>query len=178
MNFTKKIIFSSILFLIIFLLFIFFLILPQIRKINELSREISQKVFELEGIEKRQKEIEEFKRFFPEIKENFSKLELSFIDNEFPVSFIEFLEKMGKDLVSSTQVSILSSTKNSMKFQVQGKGNLENVFKLIEKVENCQYLIQIERIEISKTEESKLKETKGSTLPTLEFKVLFTVQTK
>jgi chaperonin cofactor prefoldin len=166
--------------LIFFFLFIFFLILPNLNQINKISKEISQTKTKLEEIEKRQKEIEKFKKLSPEIKGDLSKLENSFVNKEIPIDFVEFLEKIAKGLEIQSQISILSSSKDSISFQIKGVGAPENVFKFIEKVENCNYLIQIERMRISKLSEAELKteEFKGFSKNDLKFEISFSVLTK
>jgi hypothetical protein len=176
----RKTIFSSIFFSLFILLILFFLILPNFKEIKRISKEISQTKLKLEGITKRQEEIEKFKKLSPEIKENLSKFENSFVNKEIPIDFVEFLEKMAKDLKIPIQISILSSSKDSISFQIKGAGAPENVFEFIEKIENCNYLIQIERMRISKLSEAELKteEFKGFSKNDLKFEISFSVLTK
>mgnify|MGYP000393603845 CR=1 FL=1 len=176
----RKIILSSIFFLI-FVLFIFlFLTLPNLKEIKKISKEISQTSSKLEEIEKRQMEIEKFKKLSPEIKENLSKFENFLVNKEIPIDFVEFLEKMAKDLKVKTQISISSFSENSISFQIKGVSSQESVFKFIEKVENCNYLIQIERIRISKLTEAELKmeELKEFSKSDLKFEISFSVLAK
>jgi acylphosphatase len=176
----RKTILSSILFSIFLLLIFFFLILPSLKEIKRISKEISQTKLKLEGITKRQEEIEKFKKLYPEIKEELSKFENSFVNKEIPIDFVEFLEKIAKDLKIQSQISILSSSKDSISFQIKGAGNPENVFKFIDKVENCNFLIQVERIRISKLSEAELKmeEFKGFSKNDLKFEISFSVLAK
>jgi len=87
---------------------------------------------------------------------------------------------MAKDLKIQSQISILSSSKDSISFQIKGAGTPENVFRFVEKVENCNYFIQIERMRISKLTEAelKMKEFKGFSKNDLKFEILFSVLTK
>jgi len=180
MTIKSKTILLSIFFSVSFLLILLFLILPNIEEIKRISREISQTKFRLEEISKRQEEIEKFKKLPPEIKENLSKFENSFVNKEIPVDFFEFLEKMAKDLKIQSQISILSFSKDSFSFQIKGVSTPENVFRFIEKIENCNYLIQIEGIRISKLSEAELKmeEFKGFSKNDLKFEISFSVLTK
>jgi len=161
-------------------LIFFLLILPSFKEIKRISKEISQTNSKLEEIEKRQEEIEKFKKLSPEIKENLSKFENFLVNKEIPIDFVEFLEKMAKDLTIQSQISISSFSKESISFQIKGMGSPENVFKFIEKVENCNYLIQIEKIRISKLTEAELKmeEFKGFSKNDLKFEISFSVLTK
>jgi hypothetical protein len=176
----RKTILSSIFFSLFILLILFFLILPNFNEIKRISKEISQAKIKLEGITKHQEEIEKFKKLYPEIKEDLSKFENSFVNKEIPIDFVEFLEKMAKDLKIQSQISILSSSKDSISFQIKGVGTPENVFKFIEKVENCNYLIQGERMRISKLSEAELKieEFKGFSKNDLKFEISFSVLAK
>jgi hypothetical protein len=180
MNPNKKTILFSVFFLFFVFLFIFFLILPTLKEVKKTSKEISQTKLKLEGITKRQEEIEKFKKLYPEIKEELSKFENSFVNKEIPIDFVEFLEKMAKDLEIQSQISILSSSKDSISFQIKGVGAPENVFKFVEKIENCNYLIQVERMRISKLSEAELKmeEFKGFSKNDLKFEISFSVLTK
>jgi acylphosphatase len=180
MNVKKKTILFLVVSLLFFFLFIFLLILPSIKKISETSKEISKTKTKLEEISKQQEEIERFKKIFPEIKENLSKFENSFVSKEIPIDFVEFLEKMAKNLQIQSEISILNSSKDSISFQVKGAGSPENVFKFLEKIENCNFLIQIERLKISKLTEAelKIKEYEGFSKNDLKFEVSFSVLTK
>jgi hypothetical protein len=180
MSATKKIILFSILLLIFFFLFFFFLILPNVKKINEISKEIFQTKIKLGEIEKRQEEIEKFKRLFPATKENLSKFENSLVNKEIPIDFVEFLERIAADLKLSIQISILGSTKDTLSFQIRGVGFPENVFRFIEKVENCNFLIQVERIRFSKLTEAELnmKEFGGFSQNDLKFEISISVLTR
>jgi acylphosphatase len=180
MNPNKKTILFSVFFLFFVFLFIFCLILPTLKEVKKTSKEISQTKLKLEGITKRQEEIEKFKKLYPEIKEDLSRFENSFVNKEIPIDFVEFLEKMAKDLEIQGQISILSSSKDSISFQIKGVGAPENVFKFVEKIENCNYLIQVERIRISKLGEAELKmeEFKGFSKNDLKFEISFSVLTK
>jgi acylphosphatase len=180
MNAKKKTTIFLLISLLLFFLFIFLLILPSIKKISETSKEISKTKARLEEISKQQEEIERFKKIFPDIKENLLKFENSFVSKEIPVDFVEFLEKMARDLQIRSEISILSSSKDSISFEIKGAGSPENVFKFLEKVENCNFLIQIERLRISKLTEAelKIKEYEGFSKNDLKFEVSFSVLTK
>ena len=176
----RKIILSSIFFLIFFLLIFLCLILPNLKEIKRISKEISQTNLKLEEIERRQEEIEKFKRLPLEIKENLSKFEKFFVNKEIPIDFVEFLEKIAKDLKIQGQISISSFSKDSISFQIKGVSSPESVFKFIEKVENCNYLIQIEKIRISKLTEVELKmeDLRGFSKNDLKFEISFSVLAK
>jgi hypothetical protein len=174
-----KIISFSVSFLVLFFLMIFYLIFPTIGEIKKISKEISQNRLRLEIIIKQQEEIERFKKIFPEIKNNLLILENSFVNKEIPIDFIEFLEKIANDLKIKSEISILSSLKDSLSFQVRGVGVVDNVFKFIEKLESANYLIQIENVKISRVgnlrfNQEELKASKNN----LWFEVTFLVLTK
>jgi cell division protein FtsI/penicillin-binding protein 2 len=180
MTTKNRTILLSIFFLLLFLLILFLLILPNIKGIKVISNEISQTKSRLEEISKRQEEIEKFKKLPSEIKENLLKFENSFVNREIPIDFFKFLEKTAKDLKIQSQVSIMGTPKESFSLQIRGVGFAENVFKFIEKLENSNYLIQIEKIKISKLTEAELKteEFKGFSKNDLKFEISFSVLTK
>jgi hypothetical protein len=180
MTTRNKIIFLSISFSIIFLLIFIFLILPTVREIRRISKEIFQTKLKFEETIRRQEEIERFKKISKEIKDNFLKFNSSFVNKEIPIDFVEFLEKTARYLEIQSQISILGSSKENLSFQISGVGFTENVFRFIEKIENSNYFIQLERIKLSKLEESELKveELKKFSKNGLKFEISFSVLTK
>jgi len=180
MTTRKKTIFLSISFLLFLFSFVVLLILPHFKKIKEISKEISQVRLQLKKNEERKKEIEKFKSLLPQIQQDFAKFESSFVYKEIPIDFVEFLEKMAKDLQIQSQTSILTSSKDIFSFHIKGIGFPENVFRFIERIENCNYLTQIEKLNIKKVTEVELKkeETERFSSNDLKFEISFSVLTK
>jgi Tfp pilus assembly protein PilO len=180
MKIFKKTIFIPILTLMLAIVFIWFFIFPTLIQIRKISENISSLKFDLANLERRAENIKDFKKQFPTIKENLSLFENQFVDREFPLEFINFLENLAKGSQISYEVSLLKSEKNYLSFQITAIGPPRNVFRFIEKFENCPYLVQIEKLNISKLSETEIK-AKGMEKiagPILKSIFSFQVQTK
>lgn len=170
------------LFLIVALaiLFIFFFILPAFKKIEDISQKISETKANLEDIEKRAEVLQNFRKKFPTLKENFSLFENSFVSKELPVDFISFLESTANNYQILSEISLLSSGKDFLSFQVKAIGLPQNVFRFLDRVENSPYLVQIEKITLTKLSKTELKskELESLSLEGLKLTFSFKVQTK
>lgn len=162
------------------ILFIFLLIFPTLKRIKNISQKISEAKANLEDIEKRAKDLQSFKKKFPTLKENLSLFENSFIDKELPVDFINFLESTANNYQILSEISLLSSGKDFLSFQVKAIGLPKNVFRFLDKIENSPYLVQIEKLILTKLSEAELKtkELEGLPLESLKLTFSFKVQTK
>jgi hypothetical protein len=180
MKIFRKTILTPILFLIIVIIFISFFILPTFDQIKKISQNISSLELDLENLEKRAENIKNFKRKFPTIKDNLSLFENSFVNREFPIEFVNFLENTAKSYQISLEISLLKSEKNYLSFQIIVIGPPKEIFRFVEKVENCSYLVQIEKININKLSETetKAKEMEKISGPILKSIFSIQVQTK
>lgn len=171
---------ALILIFLITAVLIFFLILPTLNSIKKISQEISGIKSDLEEIEKRTEAIKEFKKKFPAIKEDLFQFQNSFVDKEFPIDFINFLEGMIKNYQVLSEIKLIGTGKDFLSFQINASGSPQEIFRLLEKTENIPYLVQIEKITLSKVSESELKEKKLETtlIEGLKLVVYFKVQTK
>jgi hypothetical protein len=176
MRMLKKIIFVPTLILIIAIIFISFFILPTFNQIKKISQNISSLKLDLGNLEKRAENIKNFKREFPTIKDNLSLFENSFIDREFPINFVNFLENTAKSYQLSFEISLLKSEKNYLSFQIITIGPSKETFRFIEKVENCPYLVQIERLNFSKLSETEIKTKEMEKISGPILKSIFSIQ--
>lgn len=178
MSHKKKTILISIVTLLLAILFIFFLILPTLKEIKKISQKISETKTNLKEIEKRTEILSNFKKKFPEIKENLSIFENSMVEKDFPVNFISFLESTAKDCQIFSEISLSPKGKDFLSFQIKAVGFPQNIFRFLEKVENSPYLVQSEKIIISKISESEVKEKKEIPAGSLKLDFSLRVQAK
>lgn len=159
------------------LIFSYFFIFLNYKKTKEIYKEIFVNKVKLENIEKREKNIQEFKEKLG--KENITFFEAFFVDKNFPISFINFLEKMAKDSQLKIEISFLETKnkkENFLRFQLKILGENQNLFRFLEKIENSPFLIQIEKISISKLKEEK--EEKEISPPLLNLSLNLKVKVK
>jgi Tfp pilus assembly protein PilO len=151
----NKIIFSLISFCFFVLLLIFFLIFPLFKEIKNYSKEIISKK---EGgllLEKKLEDIENFKKNYLHIKENLEKIENLFVNLETPVDFIRFLENNSQDL--SIKISLAGIGKEEkgwsyLNFSINTRGSFTQFLKFLEKIESSPYLIEINSLNIKRSE--------------------------
>lgn len=178
MTLKKKTILILTLSLAIFVSFISFLILPTLKEIQKISKKISQVKTDLENVEKRSESIQNFKKQFPEIEENLDRFERLFVDKEFPIDFINFLEGIAQNCQILLEISLLKSEKENLSFQVVARGSPQNVFRFFEKFENSPYLIKVEKLNILKMAEIGSKEKENLPEANLKLFFSFSIQTK
>lgn len=84
------------------------------------------------------------------------KIDKVFLEKKDIVSFMEYLEKTGKDigvLVDFNSVKLGDTGKEKPYFQFSLNGKFENVFRFLVLLENVPYQIIFNRIDMSKNEE-------------------------
>lgn len=171
-----------ILFLIVILaiLFLFLVIFPTFKRIKNISQKILETKSNLENIEKRTENLQSFRKKFPTIKDNLFLFENSFVDKEFPIDFINFLENTANSHQILFEISSLNSGKGFLSFQIKAIGEAPNIFRFLDKIENCSYLVQIEKLTLTKLSETELKakEMEGFPANSLKLNFSFKVQTK
>jgi len=160
MSTPKKIKFA-IFFFAIFISFLLYFSFFLFSQIQQKSTQILEKKREILTIENRREAIEEFKNKEGEIK----RVEEAVFKKELPLPFVEFLEKISKDLGVSFEVSLQEfPTKKKVKtipiFQIDFSGEFPMVFYFLEKLEKGKFLVSVQKLMISQTEEG----LKGSIL--------------
>lgn len=166
MNIKRKIITISVFFGALFLSLAFFVIIPAIKEIRNLSLEYKntqKEIFNLENefltIQKIEKDYEEFLKDYEEKIENF------FIDSEIPVGFINFLEKIASSSDVLIKISSFSSTKEKntplgyTNIQINAEGELEKLLQFLEKIEKNDYFVETQNLSIKKVSTDKVNFT-------------------
>lgn len=169
MTFNKKITIIIGIFLLINLAIFIFLIGPSFKKIQSGLALYSERKIAIAVIEK---EISNFKDFDTKASFYLSDLEKMynlimeqvFVDKELPINFIDFLEKEAQETGTSLKIApVVQKTKSdsdffkSAHFQLNIEGQFPAILRLLQKIENWQWLAEIENISITKYEkESKI----------------------
>lgn len=158
----QKIIIFSVLFIVVLTIFFYLLFFVSVKKIKQAVDQILDTQKKLVETRQKIKNLGEFEKEKTKIKENLELLKASFVDKEFPLVFINFLEKNAKDLNLTQDISLRKSEKGFLSFQIKIVGAPQNIFKFLSRIENSPYLIKLEKINISKTEAKKDEENISS----------------
>ncbi len=156
----QKIKVNVIIFVAFLLVAIFFGIIPLSSKLSKESKDLSVKKNKLSFLENQIKTLEDFQNSSVEYQQKINKLDSSFIYQEAPIDFIEFLEK--EALNQRLRIS-LSSTRGSSEqkgsrltigFQAKLVGQFPNALVFLKKVEKSPWLIKVDQVNISRLQES------------------------
>ncbi len=164
MPFKKKLTIIIGAFFLINLAVFIFLILPSFSKMQSGLDSYSEGKLALATVEK---EISNFKDFDTKASFYLSDLarmhdlimEQVFVDRELPINFIDFLEKEAQETGISLKIApAVQKTKSdsdffkSAQFQLNVEGQFSGILHLLQKIENWQWLAEIENISITKYE--------------------------
>lgn len=158
MNPKKQIIITSLILGLISIVFLFFVSLFLVKKIQKNSETIFRQRREFRSLANQGKELEEIQRLYNRVEPDFTRIDNFFLDFEVPVDFIKFLEAAAKD----TDVSINISTGNIKKrdpellwnytdFQIGLSGSFSNFLKFIKKIESAPFLLEITNLSVQKS---------------------------
>lgn len=151
---TKIRILSAILIIAVFSS-VFFLIYPLFNDIKKSSSGVLEQKQKLLLLESKVENLEKFKNRYVEIEPDFKKTEGLFIKADLPVDFIRFLEKTAKDSNLSTKISLSPSQQAAGEpwqispFQIAINGSFLNFLGFLEKLQNSQYLIDMQDLSVS-----------------------------
>ena len=157
MNLKNKTILFSVSFLVLFFLLISFLIFPLLRDIKKISSQLFLIERDLSFLENKISNLQDFRKEYLQIKDNLLMFEGSLINKEVPIDFINFLEITSQNSQVSIQISSPKPSKDFLSLQIVAFGPPKNLFRFLEKIEKSQYLVEIEKINISKLTETELK---------------------
>jgi len=163
MNPRKKIYLSLITFGIIFILLIFFIIYPLFSKIKGLSGDFTKERGKLILFEKEIENLKEMESLYKKYQPNLEKIDKLFINPEFPIEFIAFLEKNAKE--SQLVIEISPASKKEIKtdpwpslfFQISLFGSFPNFLRFFERLENSSYLVEISNLNLKKLTEEEIQ---------------------
>jgi len=163
MNIKNKINLSITAFIILTILIVVFLVYPIFLEIKKGSEDIISQKQKLAEFEAKTKNLEKFKRNFPEIKTNLEKINAIFIDSEVPVDFISFLENISRNCKVQLNISsdlpqkLKGDPWSSLSMQITSAGSFPNFLKFLEKLEQSIYLVEIQNLNITRLSEMELK---------------------
>ncbi|MDO8663229.1 MAG: hypothetical protein Q7K28_00090 [Candidatus Wildermuthbacteria bacterium] len=154
-------------FLIVFLTagacFSIFTIYSLQREIQNSSQQfISQRQASL-ALDSKIKSLAEFNDRYQKLSPDLEKANALFASAELPVDFIRFLEKTSSDSGVTIKISPSAPAKASRDlwmssvFHLVSNGPFPNFLRFLEKLENSQYLIEIQDLSIAKLSEAELK---------------------
>ncbi len=134
---------------------VIFLILPLSAELDKYSKNILLQKEKLASLDAETENFEDFKEIKNQIEPNLEKAVSLLIDKNLPLDFISFLEKTSRDYQLSLSMS--SSPLSNQKgvawpffiFQMKNSGSFPNLSKFLEKLENSNYLIEIQSLSVS-----------------------------
>lgn len=159
----KKIPISLVFFIIASIALIVFAVIPLVNSIKENGENFIKYKNELVLTERKINNLENFKSVYSDYKPNLEKIDNLFADAEAPIEFLTFLEKTAQSSqiflkVSSGRIQEDSvDSWPSLVFQISTYGAPANFLKFLEKVENSNYLIEINNLTIKKLSEKELQ---------------------
>lgn len=162
MNPSKKIYISLIIFGLLSIGLIVLVVVPIWRSINKDAESFISYKNQLSGTENQIKSLEKFEELYQTYQANLDKIDTLFVDAEVPINFLAFLERTGQNCQISIKVSSATLKKGSdgswsiLDFQISSYGALPNFLIFLEKLENSDYLIEIDNLSIKKLSEKEL----------------------
>ena len=164
MALKNKVYISLLLFPLLSGILIVFLIIPTYKDIQKSLEKITIQKQETALLERKVKDIEEFKKNYFEIKKSLERISALFAESEAPVNFISFLEKSSQDSLAPIEISYSLSQKKdadswpAMTFRVNSQSPSFSFFNFLEKIESGPYLVEIGNLNISKLKEERVFE--------------------
>lgn len=178
MTIKNKIKLSLAIFIILCICLVALVILPFLKEIKNNSAGIISQKQNFNSLLAREEISNNFKNRHREIEPNLEKINNIFVDAETPIDFIHFLEKTfsGCDAYLNISPGIASKPADGswffLNFQLTSISSFPNFLKLLEKLENNQYLIEVQNISIKKLTQAEVvslqKENKNLSFDAVE----------
>ena len=154
---SKIILYSTVLFVWLALL-AGFLIYPLWTSVQEKSARLKQKQKKITEVETQSQQLHNLQQSLNDAESSFATLDKLFINEEAPVSFLEFLEKTANDSDLNINITPSAGAKRKKEpwsptfFKVSGKGTFKQGVDFIKKLEYAPYLVKIQTLEFNKKE--------------------------
>ena len=165
----NKIFITPIIGLLISFLLIVFLIWPVFMDIEAGSKEMLAQKGESSYIEIQNSKLESFKKNYESYKPNLERIDLSFVDSQDPVAFINFLEESASASNIEAEISLSQAFEKTsalsslaISLNVSAEGGFLNVLRFAEELENGHYLIEINKLTIRRAAGLLAKNDKNS----------------
>jgi len=158
----KKIFFSLIIFGIISVLLIFLMIYPLLKEIKKDSEDFISQKEKLISLKEEIKNFKKIESLYKTYQPNLDKIESLFINPEFPVEFISFLEENAEKSQLKIEISPLAGKKEtepwpSLFFKIKTSSSFTNFLKFLERLESSFYLIEISDLNIKRLAEKEIR---------------------
>lgn len=159
MTAQKKFNLSVIIFVVFGLLLIVFGIFPALARIKKNSQELILQREKFVSLGATMGNLDEFKKDYSEMEPDFKKIDALFVNSQIPLDFIGFLEDIARESQTAIKISPLSSGASErekwlfLDFQIISTGSFPNFLRFLGALENGPYLIEIQNLKITKTEE-------------------------
>ncbi|MEK7202801.1 MAG: type 4a pilus biogenesis protein PilO [Patescibacteria group bacterium] len=157
MKLRKKILISLFVFFIVILTLLFFIILPAIREINRIGRDIETQRMDLEKKFNRGQNLKQLSKNLNEIEPKLVKLDQIFINKNNELEFITALEKIAATNKINQKITLGNSELiegkiyKKVPIQLLAQGNFIDQLNYLLNLESLNYYINIKSLEISKT---------------------------
>ncbi|MDD5738732.1 MAG: hypothetical protein PHY72_02280 [Candidatus Pacebacteria bacterium] len=142
---------------IAFLILVIFLgIIPLSSQLSFDSKNLATKKSALSFLESQIKALSDFQNSSLEYQQKINKLDSSFVSQEAPIEFIEFLEQEALNqglkisLSSAERVSEQKGSRLTMGFMATLTGGFPNILAFLKKVEGSPWLIKVEQVDVSR----------------------------
>ncbi|HUW71944.1 MAG TPA: hypothetical protein VMV66_01970 [Candidatus Humimicrobiaceae bacterium] len=188
MTLKRKIIVSTVFFLILSILLIVFVVSPLFSEIKKISLNFPAQKQNLATFKKEVENLQKFKKIWPETSLDLKKINQLFIDDpKVPIDFRHFWEKTAQDSgvylkMSPANLSQTADTDPwpSIVFNFTSVGSFSNLLNFLEKLQSSDYLIEIQDFNITRLTEAELRspEFKQFSLGDTRAVILIKVYTK
>ena len=139
-----------------FLALVVLVVVPIVQAIENDARELCEKKKAQNTLYEERETLKEFKDIYNKVEPDLEKIDQMVVDSEVPIDFIDFLERTAID--SNIFIEISSVNKKIEKedkqlyavFQMEAMGSFSDFMVFLEKLENANYLIEVDGLTINR----------------------------
>ncbi len=153
------------------ILMIIFLIMPVLRSIKGISKEIISQKKEIRSLEEQVRDLNEFRSNEEKIRSGLDKANLLFANPGAPIGFISFLENLSNDCRLKLRISpgpVIKGNKKtwpSLIFSLSLTGSFPDFLRFLEKLESGPHIVEIQNINIKRVEKGASAQGGSEGLP-------------
>ena len=154
-NNNQKIYITLLIFALISLFLVIFGVWPLLEDIEKNSKELISAKNNIAILNAEISEIENFKSNYNIFKPNLEKIDQSFIDVNYPVDFIKFIESTASECGIDLEINLPSSDQQADAYfmlQLSSEGSFSNILNFTKKIESGPYLIEIDNLTIQNSQ--------------------------
>jgi len=154
-NSNNKIYITLLIFALVSLFLVIFGVWPLLEDIEKNSKELISAKNSIVVLNSEIDEIENFKSNYNIFKSNLEKIDQSFIDINYPVDFIKFLEDTASDCGVDLEINLPSSDQQVntyLMLQLSSEGTFSGILDFTKKIESGPYLIEIDNLTIQNSQ--------------------------